>query len=65
MTFALLPLPSYESILKNIFCTIPILQDTTEWKILRLKNKELWISTDFDTNNYEIHFYLIADYSDY
>jgi len=65
ITFALVPLPPYESISNDIFCTIPIFKDTTEWKILRLKNDELWIATDFEANNFELRFNLLADYSDY
>ncbi len=65
MTFALKPQAPYESVSTDIFCTIPALHDTTEWKILRLKNDELWIKTDFENNNYEIHFDLLADLIDY
>lgn len=65
ITFALVPLAPYESISNDIFCTIPILKDTTGWKILRLKNDELWIATDFEANNFELRFNLLADYSDY
>lgn len=65
ITFALIALPPYESISNDIFCTIPVLRDTLDWKILRLKNDELRITTDLDSNNYEIHFDLIADYTDF
>ncbi|HOY31777.1 MAG TPA: hypothetical protein PKW80_07850 [Bacteroidales bacterium] len=65
ITFAMLPLAPYESISTDIFCTVPVLSKSTEWKILRLKNDELWISTDFSAGNYELHFKLLADYTDY
>lgn len=65
VTFGLMTQPSYESLAGEIFSIIPALHDTDEWKILRLKNDELWISTDFDTNTYELHFNLLADFSDY
>ena len=65
LTFSLIPEPPYEIISNDIFCTIPALSTINEWKILRLKNDELWISTDFDTNNYELRFTLIADFNDY
>ncbi len=65
ITFALVPQAPYESYSNEIFCTIPVFKDTTEWKILRLKNEELWIATDFESNNYELHFDLLADFSDY
>ena len=65
ITFGLLEQPSYESDAGEIFCIIPPLRDIIEWKILRLKNDELWITTNFDTNNFELHFNLLADFSDY
>ena len=65
MTFGLIPEDTYKSISMDVFTIIPPLSDNNNWTILRLKNNEFWIRTDFETNNFEIHFDLIADFNDY
>jgi hypothetical protein len=65
MTFGLIPETVSKSIANNIFSIIPPLAAGNDWKILRLKNDEFWIRTNFDSNNFEIHFDLITDFNDY
>jgi hypothetical protein len=65
MTFGLIPEDTYKSISLDVFTIIPHLSENNNWTILRLKNNEFWIRTDFETNNFEIHFDLIADFNDY
>ena len=65
LTFGMIPEPVRENVARDIFTIIPPLSEENNWTILRLKNNELWICTNFDTNNFEIHFDLTADYNDY
>ncbi len=65
LSFCLLPQAPYEAIARDIFTVVPPLSGPNDWKILRLKNDELWIKTNFDINNYELHFDLLTDFNDY
>jgi hypothetical protein len=65
MSFAMVTQDYYGDIGNAIFTIIPPLETQNEWKILRLKNDEFWIRTNFDSNNYELHFDLITDFNDY
>ncbi|MEI6124600.1 MAG: hypothetical protein WCQ95_13360 [Bacteroidota bacterium] len=65
LTFGMLAQESYRTVAAQLFSFIPPLCAENEWQITRLKNDELWIKTRFDTNNFEIKFKLISDYSTY
>lgn len=65
ISFCMVAEETYATVASAIFAQISALNVQTDWEILRLKNDELWIKTKLETNNYEIKFKLIADYSDY
>lgn len=65
MTFGLVPETPYKDIATNIFTVIPPFSTENNWTILRLKNDEFWIRTNFETNNFELHFDLLNDFNDF
>ncbi len=65
MTFGMMPEAPNETIARDIFTIIPPLSGDNKWDILRLKNDELWIRTQFETNNFELHFDLLTDFNDF
>jgi hypothetical protein len=65
MTFGMTPKDNYRSLAGDIFTIIPPLSDNNNWTILKLKNNEFWIRTNFESNNFEIHFDLLTDFNDF
>jgi len=65
ITFGMIAQVPYEAIAKDIFTIIPPLSESNDWQILKLKNDALWIKTNFDANNFELHFDLMTDFNDY
>jgi len=65
MSFCLVPEDSKDTIVSNIFNLVPPLSAENNWTILRLKNDEFWMRTDYETNNFEIHFDLLTDFNDF
>jgi hypothetical protein len=65
MTFGMLPQAPYESIARDIFTVIPPLSGDNNWTLLKLKNDEFWMRTNFESNNFELHFDLLTDFNDF
>jgi hypothetical protein len=65
MTFGLTPEDTYKILSRDIFTVIPPLSEENNWTIIKLKNDEFWMRTNFESNNFELHFDLLSDFNDY
>ena len=65
LMFRMEPMPAYETDARRVLEFYPVWSLACNWDILRLRNKQLWIRTGFDSGNYEIHFNLVADFTNY
>lgn len=52
----------FESEMDDVLEGIPPFQVERTWRICRLKKEELWISTEYESAGFELHFILGTDY---